>query len=87
MGAGGNTATVKTFFSAGTRKRYYRIPLSVPPNPQTHNPPRGMHVVVVGRAQAPPPWRPPTRPKSPPTPPSRPPHNYPLPPPPPSFDR
>ena len=30
----------------------------IPPYPQTHIPPRGMHVVVVGRAQ-PPPWKPP----------------------------
>ena len=37
-GEGGNTAALKTFFSARTRKRYYRIPTSVPPNPQTHTP-------------------------------------------------
>ena len=60
-GEGGNTATLKTFFSAKTRKRYYRIHTSVPPNPQTHIPPGGMHVVVVGRAQVPPPWDPPPR--------------------------
>ena len=47
-------ATPKTFFSAMTRKRYYCIHTSVPPNPQTHIPPGGMHVVVLGRAQAPP---------------------------------
>ena len=35
-GEGGNTATLKTFFSAKTRKRYYRIHTCVPPNPQTH---------------------------------------------------
>ena len=58
-GEGGNTATLKTFFSTMTRKRYYRIHTSVPPNPQTYIPPGGMHVVVVGRAQAPPPWEPP----------------------------
>ena len=52
-------ATLKTFFSAMTRKRYYRIHTSVPPNPRTHKPPRGVHVVVVGRAQAPPPLEPP----------------------------
>ena len=52
-------ATLKTFFSARNRKRYHRIHTSVPPNPQTHNAPEGMHVVVVGRAQAPPPWEPP----------------------------
>ena len=32
-GEGGNTATLKTFFSAMTRKRYYRIHTSVPPSP------------------------------------------------------
>ena len=34
-GRGGNTATLKAFFSAKTGKRYYRIHTSVPPNPQT----------------------------------------------------
>ena len=53
---GCNTATLKTFLPARTRKCYYRIHTSIPPNPQTHIPPRGMHVVVVGRVQAPPPW-------------------------------
>ena len=63
------------------------------PNPPDTHPPGGMHVVVVGRAQAPPPWETPPRPKSPPyTPQLTPPQNYPLPPPPPpppppSFDR
>ena len=67
-------ATLKTFFSAMTRKRYYRIHTSIPPNPQTHIPPGGMHVVVVGRAQAPHLRNPPPpRPKSPPYTPSRPP--------------
>ena len=47
-------ATLKTFFSAMTRKRCYCIHTSVPPNPQTHIPLGGMHLVVVGRAQAPP---------------------------------
>ena len=51
--------TLKTFFPAKTRNRYYRIHTSIPPCPQTHTPPRGMHVVVVGCAQPPPPWDPP----------------------------
>ena len=56
--------------------RYYHIHTSVPPNPQTHIPPGGMHVVVVGRTQAPPPWEPPLAAEPPPpprTPSSRPP--------------
>ena len=70
--------TLKTFFPARTRKRYYRIHGSVPPNPQTHIPSGGMHVVVVGRVQAPPPWEPPLRPNPlPPTPSSRPPPKLP----------
>ena len=52
-------ATLKTFFWVMARKRYNRIPASVPPNPQTHIPPGHMHVVVVGRAQAPQSWEPP----------------------------
>ena len=68
----------KTFFPARMRKRYYRIHTSIPPNPQTHIPP-GMHVVVVGCAQAPPPWEHPPRPTPPPLhppadPPPKPPH-------------
>ena len=59
-------ATLKTFFLAKTRKCYYHIHTSVAPNPQTHIRPGGMHVVVVGRAQAlgsaPPPPRPNTPP-------------------------
>ena len=51
--------SLKTFFSAMTRKRCYRIHTTLPPNPQTNIPPGGMHVVVVGGAQAPPPWDPP----------------------------
>ena len=47
--------TFKTFFLVKTRYRYYRIRTSIPPWPQTHTHPRGMHVVVVGRAQALPP--------------------------------
>ena len=31
--------TLKTFFPAKTRYRYYRIHTSVPPCPQTHTPP------------------------------------------------
>ena len=31
-------ATLKTFFSAMTRKRYHHIHTSVPPTPQTHTP-------------------------------------------------
>ena len=54
-----HTAILKTFFPAKTRKRYYRIHTSVAPNPQTHIPAGGMHVVVVGRPQAPPTWEPP----------------------------
>ena len=48
-----------SFVLAKMRKRYYHIHTSVPPNPQTHIPPGGMHVVVVGCAEAPPPWEPP----------------------------
>ena len=57
------------------------IHTSVPPNPQTHNPPGGMHVVVVGRAQAPPTLGTPSPPTA-----EIPPYT-PQPPPPPSFDR
>ena len=71
--------TLKTFFLAKTRYRYYRICTSIPPWPQTHTHPRGMHVVVVGRTQPLPPAELPTPP---PPPPSRRP-----PPPPASFDR
>ena len=66
-GEGGNTATLKTFFPAKTRKRYHHIHTSVPPNPQTHIPPGGMHVVVVGHAQAGNPARGRTPPPPPPT--------------------
>ena len=56
--------------------------LRTPKPPDTH-PPGGMHVVVVGRAQAPPPWETPPRPKSPPyTPQPTPPRTTPSPPPP-----
>ena len=77
--------TLKTFFLAKTRYRYYRIHTSIPPCPQT--PPSGMHVVVVSCAQPPPP----PRAKLPiPPPPPRPPADPPTPtapPPPASFDR
>ena len=75
------------FFSAKTRKRYTYL---LTPKPPDTPPPGGMHVVVVGRAQAPPPWEtPPTAEIPPYTPQPTPPQNYPLlpPPPPPSFDR
>ena len=67
--------TLKTFFLAKTRYRYYRIHTSIPPYLQT--PPCGMHVIVVGCAQPPPPGQA----NTPPPPPSR----RPPPPPPPQV--
>ena len=64
--------TLETFFLAKMKNRYYRIHTSKPPCPQTHTHHEGMHVVVVGRAQPPPP-----RPLGPP------PAKLPIPPPPP----
>ena len=48
--------TLKTFFVAKTRNRYYRIHTSIPPCPQTHTHTYacGMHVVVVDRPPPPP---------------------------------
>ena len=68
--------TLKTFFLAKTRKRYYHIHTSTPPCRQKHTPPWGMHVVVVGRVQPPPPLGTPPRPSCqypPPLPPNPPP--------------
>ena len=47
---------------ASRQRRESAIIAYIPPYPQTHIPLGGMHVVVVGRAQAPPPWEPPPPP-------------------------
>ena len=47
-------ARLARYIPAKTRQRYYHIHTSIPPHPQTHIPPGGMHMVVVGRAHPPP---------------------------------
>ena len=73
-------STLETFILAKTRKRYYHIRTPIPPYPQTYIPPGGMHVVVVGCAQAPPTLGTPPPPAEPPI--SPPPNPSCLPPPP-----